>query len=733
MELRPEEGTRLIRKDRLGRCEAPGIGIETSAGPFEAQSEMETIRFLSRSIPWRSVMRRGLEICERASIFDLMNATKILWTQIFLVIAVALAFVWAATEWTAWRLGFQSQLGQPWFEILGWPLYRPYAFFWWWFVYDAYARDVFVEGAYIAASGGIAAVIVAIGLSVWRAREVKRVTTYGSAHWAEQEEVKRSGLFDQDGVLLGFWQKRYLRHNGPEHILCFAPTRSGKGVGLVVPTLLTWPESAIVHDIKGENWTLTAGWRARFGRVLLFDPTNARSAAYNPLLEVRKGEWEVRDVQNIADILVDPEGALERRNHWEKTSHSLLVGTILHVLYAEPDKTLAGVANFLSDPKRPIEATLRVMMLTLHLGERGVHPVVASAARELLNKSENERSGVLSTAMSFLGLYRDPVIAEVTSRCVWRINDLVEGEAPTTLYLVVPPSDISRTKPLVRLILNQIGRRLTEELHSRKRRHRLLLMLDEFPALGRLDFFESALAFMAGYGLKSFLIAQSLNQIEKAYGQNNSILDNCHVRVSFATNDERTAKRVSDALGTATELRAMKNYAGSRLSPWLGHLMVSRQETSRPLLTPGEVMQLPPDDELILVSGCHPIRAKKVRYFVDRELQSRVLPPPKNQMSLGNSGRSQGAPLVNSNDWSGTIVKPVDPQTSDDSANAGIRREPELPMHEEVVPDRPRAIQEFEMIDDESDDDAQRLHALKRRFAGVARQASLDPADDMGL
>ena len=230
--------------------------------------------------------------------------------------------------------------------------------------------------------------------------------------------------------------------------------------------------------------------------------------------------------------------------------------------------------------------------------------------------------------MSFLGLYRDPVVAAVTRRCDWRIRDLVEAERPVTLYLVVPPSDISRTKPLMRLILNQIGRRLTEELDSKRRQHRLLLMLDEFPALGRLDFFESALAFMAGYGLKSFLIAQSLNQIEKAYGQNNSILDNCHVRVSFATNDERTAKRVSDALGTATEMRAMKNYAGSRLSPWLGHLMVSRQETARPLLTPGEVMQLPPDDELVLISGCPPIRAKKARYFEDPEMQARILPPP---------------------------------------------------------------------------------------------------------
>src|SRR5271163_1758919 len=522
-----------------------------------------------------------------------MSATKILWGQLLLVSVVVVAFLWAATEWTAWRLAFQPQLGPTWFMIRRWPIYQPLAFFIWWFKFDAYAPRIFVEGGSIAASGGIAAMGVAISLSVWRAKEANHVTTYGSARWADTREVRRAGLLEPDGVVLGRLGGRYLRHDGPEHVLCFAPTRSGKGVGLVIPTLLTWPYSTIVHDIKGENFQLTSGWRARFGSVLLFDPTNPASAAYNPLLEIRKGDNEVRDAQNIADILVDPEGALERRNHWEKTSHSLLVGAILHVLYAEADKTLAGVANFLSDPRRPIETTLHAMMTTPHLGEAGVHPVVASSARELLNKSDNERSGVLSTAMSFLGLYRDQVVATVTRQCDWRIRDLVEGVAPATLYLVVPPSDISRTKPLVRLILNQIGRRLTEELEAKRRRHRLLLMLDEFPALGRLDFFESALAFMAGYGLKSFLIAQSLNQIEKAYGQNNSVLDNCHVRVSFATNDERTAKRVSDALGTATEMRAMKNYAGHRLSPWLGHLMVSRQETARPLLTPGEVMQLP--------------------------------------------------------------------------------------------------------------------------------------------
>ncbi|MBX9874571.1 conjugal transfer protein TraG [Afipia birgiae] len=662
-----------------------------------------------------------------------MSATKILWGQITIVFLIVLITTWAATQYVAWQLGFQAQLGAPWFSLAGMPVYFPPAFFAWWFSYDAYAPEIFTKGAFIAASGGFISIAVAIGMSVWRAREAKNVETYGSARWAEKGEVKAAGLLGPDGVVLGKLERDYLRHDGPEHVLCFAPTRSGKGVGLVVPSLLTWPGSAIVHDIKGENWQLTAGFRAKHGRVLLFDPTNPKSAAYNPLLEVRRGDWEVRDVQNVADVLVDPEGSLDKRNHWEKTSHSLLVGAILHVLYAEADKTLAGVAGFLSDPKRPIETTLKAMMTTPHLGEAGPHPVVASTARELLNKSDNERSGVLSTAMSFLGLYRDPVVAQVTRRCDWRIADLIADPRPATLYLVVPPSDISRTKPLIRLVLNQIGRRLTEDLHAKERKHRVLMMLDEFPALGRLDFFESALAFMAGYGIKSFLIAQSLNQIEKAYGANNSILDNCHVRVSFATNDERTAKRVSDALGTATEMKAMKNYAGHRLSPWLGHLMVSRSETARPLLTPGEVMQLPPAHEIVMVAGTAPIRAKKARYYEDARFKERVLSPPDPQR-CGRTSRADG--------WS-TLVPPKPDvallaeveKAQGDRANSGLRREPELPDHVAIVKETTdqKPAEEFAIMLDEEPEDVAQRQALRRQMTGVARQVSLDPNDGMDL
>jgi len=671
-----------------------------------------------------------------------MTPTKLLIGQLLVVLAIIVASIWAATQWAAAKLAYQPELGSPWFVAFGTPVYRPWSIFPWWYSFEAYAPTVFDEAGAIAAAGGFLGCGAAIFGSVWRARQSSNVTTYGSARWATRKDIAAAGLLGTRGVALGRLGNQYLRHDGPEHVMAFAPTRSGKGVGLVVPTLLSWTGSAVIHDIKGENWQLTAGWRARFSHALLFNPTDARSARYNPLLEVRRGINEVRDAQNIADILVDPEGALERRNHWEKTSHSLLVGAILHVLYAHEDKTLAQVATFLSDPQRPFASTLRQMMETNHLGSAEapqVHPVVASAARELLNKSENERSGVLSTAMSFLGLYRDPTVAAVTSASDWRIADLVEAHYPVSLYLVVPPSDISRTKPLIRLVLNQIGRRLTEKLHAQgvedpaaPKRHRLLMMLDEFPALGRLDFFETSLAFLAGYGVRAFLIAQSLNQIEKAYGEYNAILDNCHVRVAFASNDERTAKRISDALGTATEQRAMRNYAGHRLAPWLAHVMVSRQETARALLTPGEVMQLDVRDELVLVSGQPPIRAKKLRYYEDPAFSERVLAAP----SLDDEDL-RDLPPRRDDDWTGQArgtdarlaVRTEDSASDDDGGLQHARH----PAHEVEPPLRPEpdANDLPELADDETDAAAERRAMDRAQAVSAARSVyAIDAADD---
>jgi type IV secretion system protein VirD4 len=215
-------------------------------------------------------------------------ASGVLAGQVTLVFAIAMFGVAGATQWTAAALGYQARLGAPWFMLLGTPVYYPWQLFPWWYAYNAYAPEIFLRGGALAAGSGLASAVAAIACSVWRSRQAKRVTTYGSARWASLREVESAELLQPAGVFLGRLGEHYLRHDGPEHVMAFAPTRSGKGVGLVVPTLLTWPGSAVIHDIKGENWQLTAGWRMRFSHCLLFNPTDIRSAAYNPLLEVRQ-------------------------------------------------------------------------------------------------------------------------------------------------------------------------------------------------------------------------------------------------------------------------------------------------------------------------------------------------------------------------------------------------------------------------------------------------------------
>lgn len=579
-------------------------------------------------------------------------------------IATGIAFMllgtWLTTQYVAYLLGYQPQLGRPLMVFHGYPVYEPWQWFFWAFHYEAYVPWVFEQASRITYANFFIMFTVMVFLAVRRAKRRKAADSYGTARWASADELQQAGIFVDRGVILAQtndaafhtevsrgsgevqWKMdkaggNILRHNGPEHIFCFAPTRSGKGVGLVIPTMLAWSASVIAYDIKKELWSATAGWRRQFSHCWRFEPTAPDSVRFNPLLEIRKGEYEVRDVQNVADILVDPDGSKEHHDHWEKTGHSLLVGVILHVLYAENDKSLSGVANFLSDPERSIYDTLNYMLTFPHLKDRA-HPVVAACAREMLNKTENELSGVVSTAMSFLGLYRDPFIARNTSVSDFAIHDLMNSDNPVSLYLVVPPSDIERTKPLMRLILNQFGRRLTEKIafanDKKQYRHRLLMMLDEFPSLGRLGFFESELAYMAGYGIKCVMIAQSLNQIEMAYGPNNSILDNSHVRITYGALDERTAKRISDLLGQATEKKLQMNFAGNRLSPWLGHIMESEQESPRPLLTPGEILQLPGDDALVMIGGLPPYRAKKVMYYQDDRFRKRAwLPTPDNHQS----------------------------------------------------------------------------------------------------
>ncbi len=477
---------------------------------------------------------------------------------------------------------------------------------------------------------------------------------HGTARWATKADLKAADLLRPTGAVVGGWPSLFgtktLRHDGPEHVLTFAPTRSGKGVGLVLPTLLSWPASALVLDIKGENWRLTSGWRASIGqRILKFDPTApGGSIRFNPLAEIRVGtDFEIADAQNVAAMIIDPEGK-GLRDFWMKSGFAWLTAGILHVLYrmrADENRaaSLRDVSMALSAPGDGIETMLADMIAYDHRADgasrEAVNRLVHATAQEMKDRAPQERSGVHSSALTELALYRDPIIAANIDRSDFRLDDLMNGDRPASLYLIVPPSDIDRLRPLLRVILNLFMRRLMQNVGADGKpayRRRLLVMLDEFTSIGKLEIFDRSLGFMGGYGLKAFLIVQDLAQITGTYGRENGIVGNCHVQIAYAPNDIATAKVLSDKCGVSTVVQVHRDHSRRALQI-LGNVTDRVQEVSRPLLTADECMRLKgakksardpsrivrAGDMLVFVAGRPPILGRQPLYFQDRTLLAR--------------------------------------------------------------------------------------------------------------
>lgn len=574
--------------------------------------------------------------------------------RLFIVLGLFLVGSVAATQTIAYHFNYHVALGET--------IYKNFYFPWAWIdwsirFHQTHQRTLALGWLTFICITGVGMLILVTQIMLKKRRSTSIDDLHGSAHWADEEEIHDAGLLSGSGVYVGAWtdekgKVRYLRHDGPEHIIALAPTRSGKGVGLVLPTLLSWTESAVVYDIKGENWSLSAGWRKEYAKnvVLNFDPSSIdNSCAYNPLDAVRlDSERAVGDVQNIATILVDPDGK-GLVSHWDKTAFALLTGAILHTLFKirkEDNRTanLSDVVTLLSNPEMPITDVLQEMLDYEHTND-GAHPVIAGEARAMLNKAEEELSSVVSTAIANLSLYRDPIVSRNTAHSDFAIDDLMNHDKPVTLYIVDRPSDADRIRPLTRLLITQIIRRLTEKMEFSDGRsvkhykHRLLLLLDEFPALKKLTMVEDGLAFMAGYGIKAYLICQDIQQLTAIYSRDEKVIANCHIRIGYAPNKLETAESLSKMSGTTTVVKEDLSISGSRLGGIAKSYNKSFREHQRPLITPDEVMRLEKpkkegrgDEEkivsagemLIFVAGYAPIKGTQILYFNDSAFSPRA-------------------------------------------------------------------------------------------------------------
>jgi len=566
-------------------------------------------------------------------------------TAILIALVLTFAGVWTATQFIASVFDFQPALGAPLMRFGETLVYSPFAIFDWQDRFGASWPRPFAAAGVILLAG----LMAGLGAAALALRAARRPAPFGADAWGGARDAEEAGLFAPSGTVLGKLGGEILCFDGPEHQLLTGASRSGKGRGHIVPTLLTWGGSAFVLDVKGEladgdrryGFPGTAGFRETLGPVLRFAPTRESSAHFNPLFEVRRGPNEVRDVQNIVEIITDPAGDGRHSEFWDLSARQVLTGVILHVIYAEPDerKTLAVVREKLRD----LKATTELMRRTLHridpaTGLPETHPEVLHAAVSFDAGEERLQAGIKATAESFFGLFADPLVAARTSRSDFRIADLMCAERPVTLYLQPPPSDAARLMPLMRLMLNQMARALMEHQESgpnlEPKRHRLLLCLDEFPQLGKLPFFETMMGTMAGYGIKAYLVCQSLNHITRAYGRDNVILDNCHIVTAFAAADMSTARRLAEMAGEVWEERpqATRHLPSPVLGPRKGS--ITYREERRPLLLPGDVRQLKRDEQLIFVNGSKPLRTRKLRFDTEAVFAARLLPASRINPSL---------------------------------------------------------------------------------------------------
>lgn len=474
---------------------------------------------------------------------------------------------------------------------------------------------------------GIIGAILAMGALVRRNESSGSWGVHGSARWANAAEVK--ALVREDGLIVGRENRKggqLLRYGGEQHLITIAPTRSGKGVGAIIPNLLTAKRSILCIDPKGENARVAVQARLKMGPVDVLDPfgvSGVPTVAFNPLDGLDEGSLELaEDAALLADALVyDPPGQAGEA-HWNEEAKALIAGLILYVVCHEgvEARNLVTVRELLTGPPEEFAALLSIMQKSAC-----ADGLVARAANRHLSKTGREAAGVLSSAQRHTHFLDSRRMAAVLERSDFKFEDLKAGLC--TVFLVLPPERLNTHSRWLRLLVAQAIGALARS--SARPDKPVLLLLDEFAALGRLEPLEQAFGLMAGYGLQLWPILQDLHQLWSVYGERaGTFLSNAGLIQVFNVGDVETASWVSKSIGAATY---SYQTTGTSVSKSPGRFFFSDTTTStstadhltrRELLTPDEVMRLDASLEILLRQGQSPVAAQKVRYYADAEFAS---------------------------------------------------------------------------------------------------------------
>lgn len=623
------------------------------------------------------------------------------------------------TQWFAHQYRYDTALGEALIRLNDFYIYAPYLWVQWGWEYssleaaktDAHIILIWGVGSSIVSilSGFVAAFFLT-------KNNEGMAGLHGNAHWAEFDDINNKGFlpdgeYKSKGVVIGsvmldkknqvihpfhpgykerqvpdvirgknlkyfqVKQKRngegellfkpnqkiikkieLLRDAGNTHIYAFCPTRSGKGVALITPTLLTWEQSVFVNDSKAEAYSLTAGFRQSAGQYIIkFEPacTDGTGACWNPLDEIRIfSHFDVQDAQMIMTMLCDPDGkGLE--GYFDKAAFAFLMGLALHMRYAESNGSLEGIAMFLGDPRWDSDKQMyQHMMDTEHDPELKMgwkdtagkptktHPVVANTGQTMMNKEDKDRSGVLSTAQSLLSLYLDPIVAKNTARSDFLVRDIMTSTKPVSLYYVTSPADMERLRPLTRLFYALFIRRNAAEMKfengktAKSYTFSMLMIIDEMISLKKMPILEEALSYVAGYGIRMFLLSQDITQVESEYGDKQSIDSGAATRIVYAPNKIETAEKLARMTGKTTILEEKTSQSFDKLGIKPGSVSVNFDKIGRDLMTAEEFLMLSYSDMVIFIAGQPPIYGRKGFFYENPVMVSRtrIAPPAKSDV-----------------------------------------------------------------------------------------------------
>lgn len=574
--------------------------------------------------------------------------------------------MWVATQYYAKLVGYDPEfVGTPFYVTRNhYPVYQPWLYLAWLIDYGMDAKQwVFLKRALYPWLGiSFLSVVLYTVITYFRGFRQNSENLLGTARWAEVKDLKKDCLLTQKGGVVygqlsdarvdaGLDLKSgavslHLRNPsliisqmGVTNSLLAAPTRSGKGVSTVVPTLFSYAGHVIVLDYKGENFEKTSGFRSQLGPVYRYAPVSESGHSFNPLMEIRGGKDAYGDANMIADTLTTPSAGKTNSDanaeHFRETAMEFLTGVILHVLCSDyKNKSLPGVKDFLSmvNPENPDDDTyiLKQMIDSNHCSQE-IHSRVVAAAGNQLKRADRERTGVLSTVQKAIRVFEDTRVRESSCTHDFYLDEFELSEDPVSLYLTMPYAHVSRLAPLMRLFVMILIRRLSdgETRHDeRKLKIPLLIILDEFDKLGKFQELQEAMGILAGFGVHFLLVVQSVSQLVDIYGRNHQFFAHCKNIVFYAPGEIESGKIISETIGKESVWKSNTSTSGNRFSVGLDNLNISGSEIGRELINADEVMKLPPDQLILLTQGRPAYIGKKCIYYEDKRFRDRILPPP---------------------------------------------------------------------------------------------------------